>query len=279
MLVLLLITVLAVGCIETEMSQSVEAGYEVQTRYTEEGEVIHYYNITSDGYYFKPGSRLYEEVPFYDKTTFKTVFRTISYIELTSEGFTRNGYRLQNGNIMGDIIHERYFASEEPIKIDLAIAAAKRLDEQFKEEGLDTIYLTKDGETVEPYFIVLDLEEYVLPYGAMVGYRHPSTGHQGYLGRIEGIDPSFKPGEYGEVRGAEPNELDRIEKKPAYFTDSFIIGTSKTEYKFEVSEKPIKGNISDVIQNPEKYGYPKESIGKMPKNEVGVKIVTLIGVI
>ena len=29
---------------------------------------------------------------------------------------------------------------------------------------------------------------------------------------------------------------------------------------YEICQKPIEGSISDVIHNPEKYGYPNETI-------------------
>ncbi len=277
--VLLLATSLVVGCIEMEMAQPEEVGYDIQTRYTKEGEQIHYYNITSEGYYFKPGSRLYLEHPYYDKTVFKSIHGLVPSIEVSGEGIPTSKPRTTYCPWDSDVCQD-LFSTEKPIKIDKAIAEAKRLDEQFKKEGFIVNYRTKDGETVKPFFIV-NREEYIIPYGAEVGYRD-LIYYQGSLGPVMGIDPDFTYSEIvtlggGDIGDIKDEHLAASERRPTYFTkfdlhDSALIGTFPSAYIFESSEKPIKGKLSDVIQNPEKYGYPKESIKKVPYSEMHVRV-------
>ncbi|MFA7171700.1 MAG: hypothetical protein WC180_06940 [Candidatus Paceibacterota bacterium] len=250
LMIALLIMTLTVGCAEMQTSQPGESGYETITIVTKNGENRPLYKITSDEYYFQPGSALYEEVPYYDRKGYEPVGRHITYIELTGEEFTCDGYRLSDG-IMSEYYHETYWTSKKPIKIDEAIAEAKRLDEQF-EEDLEVIYLTKDGETVESRYIISDFETYIIPYEAEV---YTITGS---LGTIKGIDPLF-----GGFAGRETG--------PAYFTRTNYIGTFGTGAGYEITKEPIRGNISDVIKNPEKYSYPKEAIGKQSDVEERMK--------
>ena len=219
-----------------------ENGYEAASVITREGNVITLYRITSDEYYFRPGisTNLYEQFQWYDEIRYRSAGEHITNIDLTNRA-----YRLINGEASFSW-DKKYWTSTKPIKIDKAITEAKRLKKELKDEDLNITFLTKDGETVNYRYTILNPKKYIIPYGAEVYTRF------GRKGAVEGIDP-----DYGGFLG--------MESDAAYFTRYTHLGIFAIDV-YEICQKPIEGCISDVIQNPEKYGYPKEAIG--PKYEV-----------
>ena len=217
-----------------------ENGYETASVITREGKVATLYRITSDEYYFQPGSVTYEQFQWYDEIRYRSIGRHITDIDLTNRQ-----YRLLNGIASFDG-HEKYWTSKKPIKIDKAITEAERIEKELKDEDLKITFLTKDGETVNYRYTILNPEKYIIPYAAEV---YTTMGRQG---DVKGIDPDC-----GGFAG--------MESQPAYYTRYNHIGIFEI-HVYEICQKPIEGCISDVIQNPEKYGYPKEAIG--PKYEV-----------
>ena len=249
----IVVVVMFSGCVEEEVTppepETVQSGksevtipengYETASVITRKGSEITLYRITSDEYYFRPGSNLYEQFQWYDEIRYRSAGEHITNIDLTNRH-----YRLINGGASFSW-NKKYWTSTKPIKIDKAITEAKRLEEELKDEDLKITFLTKDGENVNYRYTILNPEKYIIPYDAEVY----TTGRQG---DVKGIDPDF-----GGFAG--------MESEAAYFTRYTHLGIFQIDV-YEICQKPIEGCISDVIQNPENYGYPKEAIG--PRYEV-----------
>ena len=210
-----------------------ESGYKTASITTIEGDEITLYKITSDEYYLRPKSSLYEENQLYGETIYTPVGKYITNIDLTG-----GGYRLSNGH--ASFKWNRYWTSTKPIKIDKAIAEAEILEKELKDEYLEITFFTEDGETVNYRYSILDPEKYIIPYGAEV------FTSMGRCGTVSGIDPDF-----GGFAG-----MGRV---PAYFTAYTHLGIFQISV-YEICQKPIEGSILDVVHNPEKYGYPNETI-------------------
>ena len=210
-----------------------ESGYKTASAITTQGDKITLYKITSDEYYLRPKSNLYEEIQLYGEIRYKPAGKYITTIDLTGR------YRLSNGRASFNY-NNKYWTSTKPIKIDKAIAEAEILEKELEDEYLEITFFTEDGETVNCRYSILDPEKYIIPYGAEV---FTSMGREG---TVKGINPG-----YGGFAG--------MGSVPAYFTTYTNMGIFQISV-YEICQKPIEGSISDVVHNPEKYGYPNETI-------------------